>query len=227
MKNFSLLFRDELNGFYKSGVMLALWVLLPLIGILIYFLVGNQMTEAAPGQEVPMTFLIGYVVSNLGAQITAIMLTVNIINEKNAKVYEIYVIRPIRRSDLLWAKFLSVFLCVMFACIIAMFTGILVDSIMGNPPSSFMIKSTFESFFMSLGIVGIFAATGIVVGVLADSILVGVLLILFVGGNLPILPALPGMFGLENSMLWSLLIGLVVTVGLMLLGSVIFKNKQF
>lgn len=227
MKNFTLLFRDELNGFYKSGVMIALWVLLPAIGILVYFAIGGQMAEMMPGQEVPMTVFIGYIVSNIGAQITAIMLTVNIINEKNSKVYEIFVIRPIRRSDLLWSKFLSVFLCVMLACIIALFTGILVDTIAGNPPSSFIIEKTLESFVMGMGIVGVFAATGIVVGVLADSILVGVLLILFVGGNLPLLPALPTMFGLDNSMLWSLLIGAVITVGLMLLAGALFKNKQF
>ncbi len=227
MKNFTLLFRDELNGFYKSGVMIALWVLLPLIGILVYFLVDGQMTEVIPGQEVPMTIFIGYIISNLGAQITAIMLTVNIINEKNSKVFEIFVIRPIRRSNLLWSKFLSVFLCVMLACIISLFTGVLVDSISGNPPSGFIVEKTLESFVMSMGIVGSFAATGILIGVLTDSILVGVLLILFVGGNLPLLPALPTMVGLDNSMFWSLMVGAVVTVGLMLLASAIFKEKSF
>ena len=227
MKNFTLLFRDELNGFYKSGVMIALWVILPLIGILVYFLVDAQTAEMGPGQEVPMTWFIGYLVSNIGAQITAIMLTVNIINEKNAKVYEIFVIRPIKRGDLLWSKFLSVFLCVMLACLIAIFTGVVVDTIAGNPPSSYMLKSTLESFVMGMGIVGVFAATGIIVGVLADSILLGIILILFVGGNLPILPALPSMFGLDNSILWSLLIGAVLTVGLMLLASMLFNRKQF
>lgn len=227
MKNLLLLFKDELNGFYKSGVMIALWIFIPLLGILFYFLIGNKSGSLIPGQEMPMTILIGYMISNIGSQITAIMLTVNIITEKNSKVYDIFVIRPINRSHILLAKFFSVVLCVAFACLLALFTGILVDVIIGNPPSSYIIEKTFESFVVSLGVIGGMAAVGILFGVLADSILVGVLLIIFVGGNVPLLPALPSMMGLDNSMLWSLVLGLGVTVGLMYLSSAIFKRKQF
>ncbi|MFW6196653.1 MAG: hypothetical protein ACOC5D_04875 [Thermoplasmatota archaeon] len=42
-----ILFKDELRGFYKSKVMIVLWVGLPLLAALIYF----WSTET--GQEIP------------------------------------------------------------------------------------------------------------------------------------------------------------------------------
>ena len=36
-----LLFKDELNGFYRSKVMLALWAGLPAMAVLLYFLVDD------------------------------------------------------------------------------------------------------------------------------------------------------------------------------------------
>lgn len=227
MKNLYLLFLDELNGFYKSGVMIVLWILLPLMGVGLYFLISGQTGQVFPGGgELPMTYLIGLIVSNIGAQITAVMLTVNIINERQKKVYDIFVIRPIRRSYLLLSKFFAVFLCVSLACVLAMFAGILVDTIRGDAPSAFMIRTTFESYVMSVGVIATLSAVGILFGVMADSIMVGVILILFLGGYATYFPALPPLMGLPNSTLWSLVSGAAATAGILALSGYLFNRKQ-
>lgn len=227
MKNLYLLFIDELTGFYKSGVMIALWILMPVIGILMYFLVADQLKPPMGGDwEFPMTYMIGLVLSSLAAQITGVMLTVNIINEKQRKVYDIFVIRPIKRWHLLVSKFAAVFICVGLACVLALFAGILVDTIRGDAPSYYTIKSSFESLLMSLGIIGTLSAVGILFGVVTDSILVGVILIIFLGGYVTYFPALPPILGLPNSTLWSVLLGGTVTAILLGVAGYIFGRKQ-
>ena len=236
MKTLLLLFRDELNGFYKSGVMIALWVFLPLLGILLYFLIGNNAMPMGPPQPdgsnmpeftLPASVFIGLIVSNIGAQITSLVLTVNIINEKTKNVYDIFVIRPIKRSHLLLAKFFSVFICVGLACILALLAGVLLDVINGRPMTGRMLESQLESFVMSLGIVGVMSAVGILFGVMTDSIIVGVILILFLGGFVIYFPTLPPLLGLPNSTFWSLISGGAATAGLLALAGAIFNKKQF
>lgn len=236
MNTLWLLFRDELNGFYKSGVMIALWIFLPLLGILMYFLLGDKSLPMGPPSPdgspmpqftLPASTFIGLIVSNIGAQITSLVLTVGIINEKTKNVYDIFVIRPIRRSHLLWAKFFAVFLCVGLACILALVAGVLLDTFRGLPFTGRMFETQLENFVMSLGIVGVMSAVGILFGVMTDSIIVGVILILFLGGFVIYFPTLPPLLGLPNSTLWSLLLGGGATVGLMALASLLFKNRQF
>lgn len=232
MNTFLLLFRDELNGFYKSGVMIALWVFLPLFGIVFYYLLGGDpVPMGGPGGagalKLPASTIISLYVSNIGAQITALMLTVAIINEKQKHVYDIFVIRPIRRSHILLAKFFSVFICVGLACVLAILAGALLDLINGHPNASRLLMDQLESLVMGLGIVATFSAVGIFFGVLADSIIVGVILILFAGGFVTFLPALPPLLGLPNSALWSLLLGAATTAVVLALASLAFNKKQF
>ena len=103
----ALLFVDELRGFYKSKVMLFLWVGLPVIAILFRF-VQSSMT----GQAISFTVISSLVVSSLAGTLASVMLAVSLINEKNRHVYELFLIRPLKRQDILLAKFFSIYACV-------------------------------------------------------------------------------------------------------------------
>jgi len=76
-----LLFTDELRGFYKSKVMIFLWIGLPIIALLFRF-----TTAGSTGQELPFTLISSLVVSSIGGTLSAVMLAVFIINEKNRHV---------------------------------------------------------------------------------------------------------------------------------------------
>ena len=230
MRSFTLLFKDELYGFARSGVMITLFILLPILAIPTYLLMVKS-GEASPFYMVfgkrSILDMVALLVSNLGAQITALVLTVNIINEKQNKVYDIFVIRPIRRANILLTKFFSVFLSVSIACLLAIMVGVVFELIRGVDLSPGLIYKTLESFVLSFGIIGTFSAIGILFGIMADSIIVGVILVLFIGGNAPYLPMLPGMLGMSNSALWSLIFGIITTAGILLIAISIFNKKQF
>jgi hypothetical protein len=78
--NLALLFVDELRGFYKSKVMLFLWVGLPLIAILFRF-----VQVSTTGQAIPFTVISSLVVSSLAGTLASVMLAVSLINEKNSR----------------------------------------------------------------------------------------------------------------------------------------------
>ena len=117
-----LLFTDELRGFYKSKVMIFLWVGLPLIALLFRFI-----SAGSSGQEIPFTLISSIVVSSIGGTLSAVMLTVFIINEKNRHVYDLFLIRPLKRRDIILAKFFSVYVCVAIASLIAVLVGMAAD----------------------------------------------------------------------------------------------------
>jgi len=94
-----LLFLDELKGYAKSKVMIVLWFGLPLLSLLIYFLQPDT-------EGLPISFLVGLLVSSIGGTLSGIMLSTSIVSEKNRHVYELFLIRPVKRSSLLLAKFL-------------------------------------------------------------------------------------------------------------------------
>ena len=55
------------------------------------------------------------------------MLAVSLINERNRHVYELFLIRPIKRRDILLAKFFSVYISVAIAIFISFFVGMATD----------------------------------------------------------------------------------------------------
>lgn len=230
MKSFTLLFKDELYGFARSGVMITLFILLPVLALPLYILMAKVTADNPMSMMFgPMSILsvVALMVSNIGAQITSLVLTVNIINEKQKKVYDIFVIRPIPRANIILAKFFSVFLCVGVACILAIMTGVAFELVRGIDVNWTLISGTLESFVLSLGIVGTLSAVGILFGIMTDSIIVGVILILFLGGYATYLPMLPGMLGMSNSALWSLIFGILTTAGILAIAISIFNKKQF
>ena len=64
-----LLYADEMRGFYKSKVMLFLWIGLPIVAILFRF-----VQYGATGQAIPFTVISALVVSSLAGTLAAVML---------------------------------------------------------------------------------------------------------------------------------------------------------
>src|SRR3972149_2472306 len=118
----ALLFVDELRGFYKSKVMVFLWTGLPIIALLFRFI-----SAGSSGQNISFTLISALIVSSIGGTLASVMLAVFIINEKNRRVYDLFLIRPLKRRDILLAKFFSVYTCVAIASFIAVLAGIVTD----------------------------------------------------------------------------------------------------
>jgi len=221
--SFLLLFKDELKGFYKSKVMIFLWIGLPLLALFLHISISND----AEGFE-SISLITSLIVSNIGGLLSSVMLSVNIINEKDTRVYDLFLIRPIKRWHLLVSKFLAIYLCVSVACILAISLGIMIDYFESQLILDLIIDGVIESFIMSLCVIAISSAVGILIGVVAPSIVVGVILVIFVGNYVSTIPSIiPFVFSMENTVGIVLILGIAITIILMFLGIFLFNKKEF
>ncbi len=216
-----LLFVDELKGFYKSKVMISLWVGLPLVSILFYFLSSNT------GSPIPFTVVSAIVVSSLAGTLASVMLAVSIINEKNRHVYELFLIRPLKRRNIIIAKFLSVYACIAIAAILAIILGVVADYLTTSTLSEAVLSNTFQSLSISLSMMATSCATGVLIGVASPSVLVGAILVIYGGNQISALPLLPSILNPTNPTLFTMSLGALMSIILLILAISIFDRKQF
>lgn len=216
-----LLFIDELRGYAKSKVMIVLWIGLPLLSFLIQFI------NPADLEGLPISFLVSIVVSSIGGTLSAIMLSTSIVNERNRHVYELFLIRPVRRSSLIFAKYLAVYLCLVIAVSISLIIGIIIDAITGDLTESYL-KPTIESLIIALSSMSITCSIGIFFGVLASSVPVAAILSVYLGSQLSTLIILPTMFfQILDPILLALSLGITITIAIMGINILLFSKKQF
>lgn len=216
----SLLFKDELRGFYKSKVMLVLWAGLPLLAIIL------RLTNPDTG-GIPFTTFSAILVSSIGGTLAAVMLAVSIINEKDKKVYDLFLIRPIKRRNLLLSKFLAVYLCISIASIIALITGVFVDVAGTGALPEAAFENSLKSIVTGLSMMAISSSAGILIGTVSPSVLIGAVLVIYGGNQISIIPSLPAMLELEHQLAFTVIFGLAFTIILMTASIVLFEKKQF
>jgi ABC-2 type transport system permease protein len=217
-----LLFVDELRGFYKSKVMLFLWVGLPIIAILFRF-----VQVSTTGQEISFTVISTLVVSSLAGTLASVMLAVSIINEKNRHVYELFLIRPLKRRNILFSKYLSVYLCVAIASFISVLVGIATDFVIGGTLSTAVFDSLGQSLALSFSMIAIACAAGVLIGVLSPSVLVGAILVIYGGNQTSIIPLLPTLLNISNAVLVTIALAVVTAAVLLAFAVFLFERKQF
>jgi ABC-type transport system involved in multi-copper enzyme maturation permease subunit len=226
-----LLFVDELSGFAKSAVMIGMWVGMPLLGILLYFVLPTQMPMGGAGMDgqgfsLPASTFLALMLSSTGGLLAATLVSIDIVNEKNKKVYDLFLIRPINRGSFMWAKFFAVTFCVTVALAISMFAGILVDVIRGVEISPLMQESILEKFIAGAGVVMISTAAGILIGMLSSTVLMAVMLVWFIGQYVMLIPMLAG--AISNDWVQTITLGLTLILsGLFVyVSSMIFKRME-
>lgn len=217
-----LLFKDELKGFYKSKVMIFLWVGLPVIALLFRFI-----SAGSSGQELAFTFISSIVVSSIGGTLAAVMLAVFIINEKNRHVYDLFLIRPIKRQELIVAKFLAVYACVAVASAIAVLVGAVTDYATAGTLPLTVLSDAGQSLATSLSMIAVSCGAGVLIGVISPSVLVGAILVIYGGNQISVVPLIPELFGLPNAALSTIALALVFAAVLLGLAAELFNRKQF
>ncbi len=213
-----LLFTDELRGFYRSKVMLFLWAGLPAIAVLMHL-------WAPSAEGLPLTALTGLLVSTLSGTLAAVMLVASIVSEREKHVYELFVIRPVRRRDILLAKFLAVYLCVVVAVAIAIGLGLAIDLLTSDVPVADMMGPLAESIITSFSALAVTAAAGVLIGIAAPSIIAGIVLVIYGANQIGGLIAVAGAMYLKNDAL-TLALGVSLTAVLLALAIYVFDRKQ-
>ncbi len=217
-----LLYVDELRGFYKSKVMLFLWIGLPVIALLFRFI-----QVSTTGQAISFTVISSLVVSSLAGTLAAVMLAVSIINEKNRHVYELFVIRPLKRRDLMLAKFFSVYTCVAIASFIAILAGLMADFFTAGAFPATVLNDTAQSLAISLSMVAVACSAGVLIGVASPTVLVGAILVIYGGNQTSVIPLIPTLLNLPNANLFTIGLAAAVTIALLTVAITLFERKQF
>ena len=219
--SFGILFWDELRGFMKSKIMLALWIGMPLMAILMHLIQPDT-------EGIPISVFTGLFLSAIGGALAAVLLSTSIVNESNAKVYDLYLIRPVKRHNILLAKYFAVILNLFVAAILSLAIGLVIDWITIGLPSKEIIIDTLDSMVMSLAAMSIACSIGILIGILIKSVGLAAILSLYLGQQLSLLVMLPGIFFENiNLMLFSAAAGIPITIIVLVVEIFIFNKKQF
>lgn len=219
--SFFLLFKDELTGFYKSKVMIFLWIGLPLMAVLLH------LWSPYTGEEMPFTLLSTLLVSSIGGTLAAVMLAVSIVHEKSQHVYDLFLVRPLKRWYIVASKFFAVYTCIAIASILTLIMGIVIDYfVMGGAPAV-ILNEAIQSLSVSLSMMAVSSSAGVLIGVVAPSVLVGVIVMIYGGNQISALPLLPSMLNISNPVPFTLVLGAVTSCVLLLIAVLVFSKKQF
>ena len=221
-----LLIRDELVGFARTKTMLVLWLLMPALALAGFLLLPDSLHLADPNEPVSATAFITFFQSSIAGLIAGLMTAVDLVSEKSRNVHVLLAIRPIRREAIVWAKFFSVAVCVIAACLVSVVLGLTVDVLRGEPVTGAMVYDAFKSILMLINTIALSAAAGVTVGVMSRTILVAVLLVLYGGQNLAILPLIPVWLGFPNTYWLLMVISAVIVLLLMWGAGAMFRRAQ-
>jgi len=166
-------------------------------------------------------------VSSLAGTLSAVMLTVSIINEKNRHVYELFLIRPLKRRNLIIAKFLSVYTCVAIASLLAVLAGVVADLLMGTTFSTTLLHNTGQSLEISLSMIAVACSAGTLIGVASPSVLVGAILVIYGANQISVIPLIPTLLNLQNAAAFTIGIAALVAIVLLLAAVSLFDRQQF
>jgi len=217
-----LLLVDELRGFYKSKVMIFLWIGLPVIALLFRYI-----SSISSGQGLSFTFISALVVSSIGGTLASVMLAVFLINEKNRHVYDLFLIRPLKRRDIILAKFFSVYACVAIASLIAVLAGITVDFASTGTLSTTILTDAGQSLATSLSMIAVACSAGVIIGVASPSVLVGAILVIYGGNQISVIPLVPTLLNIQNATLFTIGLAGAVAAALLAGAILLFEKKQF
>ncbi|MBI0583967.1 MAG: ABC transporter permease [Methanomassiliicoccus sp.] len=209
-----LLFKDEVNGFYRSKVMIALLIGMPLLAALMYFLSPDL-------GGMPLGAFTALTISSMAGLLASTTLSVSIINERTQGVYDLFLVRPVKRSHLLLAKYLAVVACVVLAAVFALVVANIYD---WSAHGVMDLGGLKESMLVVLTMACLSCAVAVLVGTLVRTVLVGVIITIYGGNQLSAAVVLTSLESVVSTEM-SALIGLVVAVAVLGIALVLFGRK--
>ena len=219
--NIDMLFADEIKGFYKSRVMAALWVGLPVITIVMHSI--QPKTEG-----ISFLYIAGLLVASVGGLIGCVTLSTSISTELNNHVYDLFLIRPVRRTSLLLAKFMAVIVCIIIAVGLSFLAGYLLDFAIVGIPTQMTIQDSINSLSTSIAAIFIACSLGVLTGVVIKSVAVSAIIGIYAGGQLSgIIALIPILLPSEmNPQLFIIAMSAIAVPIILIMGLSLFERKQ-
>jgi len=201
--------------------MIVLWIGMPLLSIIMHFFQPEM-------EDFPFSILVSIVLSTIGGTLASAMLSTSFTSEINQKVYNLFLIRPIKRYSILISKFVAVYICLVIAIIISLSLGLLIDYFTIGELSILFISRLSESLAISLASIAISCSIGILFGVTISSVPVAAILSVYIGNQLSALSIIPSLFLAPlNPIIFALVIGVSIPPALIAISEIIFIRKEF
>lgn len=197
---------------------------MPLLTLLIRLLFSFDPESP---QDISTTMLTITVITALSGSLAAIMLSTAIANERVKGVYDLFLIRPVKKHEIVLAKYLSVMFCLIIAVSISLIVGITFDILSESSLDPFdLLEANIESLIVMVASMSISCTIGIVLGMSLDSVAGVGILSYYLGSQLSVIVTLPKLFIQNlNMILIAPLLGLSITVALLFISVLQFNKK--
>ena len=217
--NLGVLFRDEFEGFARSKAMLALWIGLPALVILLRLIRPDQA-------QMPLFLFTGILIGTIGGTLSAVMISTSITTDRLNGAFDLFLIRPVRRSTLILAKYLATISVLLIASALALGIGIVTDITAGYPVGS-LVEAALDPLLLSLSGMAIACAAGVLLGILMNSVMASAIVSVYLGNQLSAVALLPALLLPQaNTTLIALGLGVGVPALLLLLAIRVFARKS-
>ncbi len=213
-----LLFGDEFRGFARSKVMYVLWIGLPTITLILRLIRPDT-------EEIPLLSFVAVMIASIGGTLSAVLLSTSVTSERNRHVYDLFLIRPVKRSELILAKYFAALTCLVIATIFSMIVGLAVDAVAGHLQTG-IVKQSLESVVISVASMAIACSVGIFFGVVINSVAVSAILSVYLGNQLSAIIILPAvMIESINKIGFSVAVGVALPLVVLFITAKIFDRK--
>ena len=216
----------------KSKITIILFIVLPVLAVLMSILTGQL-------EDFPATYLTAVLATSIAGALGSIMLSTSITSEMNKNVYDLFLIRPVKRHNIIIAKFFAVYLCTIAAVWLSIFTGMIIDAFRQVTIPQFFLDQLVDSIFTVFFALAVTCSFGTLFGILMKSVAGSALLSLYVGNQASsiltlVIPLISQLMEFEfgfslpfDPFILSIVIGTATSIGILLLAILAFNKKQF
>jgi ABC-type transport system involved in multi-copper enzyme maturation permease subunit len=212
------LYADEMLGFVRSKVMIVLIIGLPIL-ITVLRLVQPD-TEG-----MPFFAFTAIIMASVGGTLGAVLLSTSITNERARHVYDLFLVRPVTRAQLLLAKYFAALTVLLATAFLSLGVSIIADWIAGRELGS-LVQIAIQPIVLSLAGMAIACSVGVLLGVLVDSVAGSAILSVYLGNQLSAVAVLPSVFATDLPVL-PIAVGAGIGVGglVLVIAILVFQRK--
>ena len=190
-------------------------------------------------EDFPATYLTAVLATSIAGALGSIMLSTSITSEMNKNVYDLFLIRPVKRHNIIIAKFFAVYLCTIAAVWLSIITGMIIDAFREVTIPQFFLDQLVDSVLTVFFALAITCSFGTLFGILMKSVAGSAILSLYVGNQASsiltlVIPLISQLMEFEigfslpfDPFILSMVIGTVTSIGILLLAILAFNKKQF
>ena len=216
--NSILLYRDEMRGFFRSKVIIVLAVGLPLLVFLLRLV--RPDTEG-----MPFFAFTAILIASIGGTLGAVLLSTALTSERGRHVYDLFLIRPVRRSELILSKYFAALTALLLTAILALLVGFGADVIAGRPAIDIVVDGL-QPVVLSLAGMAIACSAGVLLGVLLDSVAGSAILAVYLGNQLSAFAVLPSALAPQLPVIpIAAAVGIAVPVAVLTVAVAVFRRK--